>query len=184
MIEDFTPERVRDRLQILDLLGRTARAVDRMDWDGLRRCYHPDALERHGLYNGDVDGFIEYVKNRHVHVDVSFHSLGQSVIDFLTDDAAAVETCCVSIQVSRSPDPADAAKTPTESRGGNRYADLVTRRDGRWAFQERHVIGESSHSWPTTKDDNPYAHLITQARRGSDDLANVLRAQWAERLGS
>ena len=31
----------------------------RRDMDMVRSCYHPDATDAHGHYNGDVEGFIQ-----------------------------------------------------------------------------------------------------------------------------
>ena len=41
---------------------RYCRGIDRMDWDLVRSCYHPDALDDHGEFVGDIEAFIEYGK--------------------------------------------------------------------------------------------------------------------------
>ena len=49
-----------DEAEIRRVHIRYCRGIDRMDWDLVRSCYHPDAIDRHGAYNGDVEGFIDW----------------------------------------------------------------------------------------------------------------------------
>ena len=50
------PPRVRELLdaeQIRDVILRYCHAADRGDWDLARSCYHPDALDDHGIFSGN-----------------------------------------------------------------------------------------------------------------------------------
>jgi hypothetical protein len=57
-------QRLLDEAEIRDVHLRYCRGIDRMDFDLVRSCYHPDGIDRHGdshgAYEGDVEGFIKY----------------------------------------------------------------------------------------------------------------------------
>ena len=44
--------------QIADVIYRYARGIDRLDFDLVRSCYHPDAYDDHGSFKGSVEAFI------------------------------------------------------------------------------------------------------------------------------
>lgn len=54
-------QRLLDEAEIREVMCRGARAIDRLDMELLRSCYHPDAVDDHGVYVGDVEGFIAFV---------------------------------------------------------------------------------------------------------------------------
>ena len=55
-------QEVLDCEEVKNVHLRDCRGIDRMDWDLVRSCYHPDAIDDHGDYIGGVDGFIAYGK--------------------------------------------------------------------------------------------------------------------------
>ncbi len=57
---DVLLRRLVDESDIRAVLARYARGIDRFDMDMVRSCYHEDATDAHGHYNGDIEGFIEY----------------------------------------------------------------------------------------------------------------------------
>ena len=50
-----------DRQAIRDCLASYCRAVDRMDRELLLSCYHPDALDDHGIFVGGPEAFADWV---------------------------------------------------------------------------------------------------------------------------
>jgi hypothetical protein len=56
-----TVEELLIREHLRDVMRHYARAVDRVDLDGIRACYHPDAIDERGPYRGPVEGFYEYL---------------------------------------------------------------------------------------------------------------------------
>ncbi|TJV46117.1 MAG: nuclear transport factor 2 family protein [Mesorhizobium sp.] len=150
----YSLERLADRAAIYDVMCRYCRGVDRLDFETLRSAYHPDATDNHGPYNGDVDGFIDWVRNRHQKIPFSKHLLGNMIIEFTRPDEAAVETYCIAVQ--RYPADARASLTALlgDGAGGesnavdlfvySRYVDKVTRREGVWRIQERNVVLDST----------------------------------------
>jgi hypothetical protein len=57
---EYSPERIADRMEIQDRLYQFSRGVDRRDWVLALSAYHDDAVDNHGIYNGDARGFIEF----------------------------------------------------------------------------------------------------------------------------
>src|SRR5437667_429045 len=48
--------------EINEVVTRYCRGVDRRDWELVRSCYHPDAIDDHGRFVGGPDEFVEHVK--------------------------------------------------------------------------------------------------------------------------
>lgn len=81
--------------QMRDVLLRYCRSVDRMDWDTVRTCFHPDAIDEHGLYNGPIDGLIEYFKKwSGEQYMTAMHLVGNVMIE-IHDNQAVTESYCV-----------------------------------------------------------------------------------------
>ena len=134
----LTPE---IRLSAEQVLQRYARAVDRSDWPLLRSLYHPDALIDHGQYQGDVDGFVEFVKGRREGIVHTAHHLSQVLVEPLSATEAAVEAYGWAVQTFAAPSslvPPGAAGVTYRST--YRYVDRLGLRDGRWGFLETHLV--------------------------------------------
>src|SRR4051812_49257879 len=52
--------RLRDESEIRAVVARYARGMDRGDHDLVRSCYHADATDAHGDFNGDIESFLAY----------------------------------------------------------------------------------------------------------------------------
>ncbi|MGA1649630.1 MAG: nuclear transport factor 2 family protein, partial [Ilumatobacteraceae bacterium] len=78
----MTHDELVDRELIRDLVQRYARGVDRRDFDLVRSCYHPDAIDEHGPFRGDVDGFIVFLREQLARWSVTQHVIGNSLIEF------------------------------------------------------------------------------------------------------
>ena len=151
--DPYSLQRLVDRAQIADLLARYCRAVDRRDFDDLRAVYHPDAVENHSSYNGDIDGFIAYLKQRHQDIPFSMHAVTNMAIEFTGPDTAVVETYLICLQTY----PPAAAGVLTHLAGATegpagetahlllagRYVDQITRRGGAWRFAKRDAVYDS-----------------------------------------
>jgi hypothetical protein len=57
---DSKSQELQDKAEIREVHMRYCRGIDRMDFDLVRSCYHPDAIDRHGAYEGGVEGFIKW----------------------------------------------------------------------------------------------------------------------------
>jgi len=155
---DHALSRLLDRSAIQDLLARYARGVDRRDWALVRSTFHEDALDDHGDFKGNVDGFIEWVKRRHATIPQSMHFLGNCLIEFADDDTAVVETYFLALQRLD----ADTNKTAFAMLGGReidtsrgidmevlgRYVDRMERRHSDWRIARRVVVFEAIRIQP------------------------------------
>lgn len=136
---------VNARQEIAEVLYRYCRGVDRMDLDLFRSAYHSDATDDHGLYQGNVDGLLRWIEQRHLHIVQSMHFVGNVLIDLELDrDRAFMESyCTVTQRVSE-----DAGGWPSRGiRIGCRYLDHLERRAGRWAFASHVVVYEWWHEF-------------------------------------
>ncbi len=129
---DAELRRVVDQLAIRDLIFRYARGIDRRDFDLVRSCYHQDAIDDHGSYHGDVEGFIAYLSQNPGGSERSMHFLGNQLIE-IDGETAHAETYCVAF-FRRS---AVEDRPATDVYIWLRYLDRIERRDGPWKIAHR-----------------------------------------------
>jgi ketosteroid isomerase-like protein len=139
----FRRTRIADRIEIQDCLYRYARAVDRLDYEGIAACYFDDAIDTHGSYTGPVDGLVEDIRGRHGSIDSAQHFVTNVLIDFDADDVAFVESYCLAYLRQRLE---DGRASQSEMVSRCRYVDRFERRDGRWAIAERVVVFDETLS--------------------------------------
>ncbi|MCG7300566.1 nuclear transport factor 2 family protein [Brevibacterium ravenspurgense] len=150
------------------------RGVDRRDFDLVRSTYHPDAIDNHGPYNGDIDGLVAWMKKRHQGVKYSMHVIANIIIEFAAPDKAVVETYCITYQ-GLDPDsgvsPEDAgiasAKAGTKTQVRCRYIDVFEKRYGSWKIADRTVAYDSIQLEPS--DDSSLDPSLAASTRGEDD---------------
>jgi hypothetical protein len=112
-----------------------ARAVDALDFERLRNCFHPDARIVYGsLFEGRRDAAIAWLEDSLTRLPSTLHDFGAPWIELdLGANRARCETCTT-----------NAARHPPNERGevvlsltGARYVDVFERRDGEWRILER-----------------------------------------------
>lgn len=131
-----------DEAEIRHVLASYARGIDRLDWELIRRCYHPDATEDRGRYRGGVDGFIEWLQGTLTAMEATWHLVGIPMIEF-EGDIAWVESYCLGAQYVSADD--------GEVRGNLvpcRYCDRFERRDGAWLIAARTAVYEPTMEGP------------------------------------
>jgi hypothetical protein len=124
------------RQQIADVIARYARGIDRLDFDLVRSCYHPDAYDDHGAMKGTVDEFIDSARAFLPRFVATMHFLGNMLIE-IDGDVARAETYAVAYH--RLDLGADGGKDDV---WGIRYVDRFERRDGEWRIAYRVVAQE------------------------------------------
>ncbi len=149
-------QRLLDEAAIKKVHIRYCRAIDRRDWDLLRSCYHPDAIDDHGDfeggYVGDVEGFIEYCKVGTLNFLSTSHFTGNQLVEVDGDTAWAEHYARAYHRIpgkDGGPDHDDAANA--------RYVDRMERRDGEWRFAHRVVIVDADRVDTVTKGSAPPA---------------------------
>jgi hypothetical protein len=163
-------ERMLARDEILEVLARYARGVDRADGPLLKSCYHPDAIEEHGgNYSGNAFAYVDGAVPRIRAMGAMQHLLGSSHIEF-DGDTAWVETYLWTF-----------ARFMRDGLGidtftGGRLIDRFERRDGAWKIVHRRTVFDwnrdtpSSEGWCTGMFDpsRPGMHL---GRKDEQDLS-------------
>ena len=174
-MDDWTPERVVDRLQIQEILYRYCRAIDRIQMDILASVFHTDAgISRNGTPFPVAD-FIAEVAKRHPTVPKASHMVTSFLIDFTGPDSAFCESWCLAVE--QRPNDGDPSQS-TDHVVRVRYGDKFERRDGVWRIAERTFIVDHVMAVPTNS-----AHLLDfsdrlAARRDSED--HILKLRRAE----
>jgi hypothetical protein len=127
-----------DEQQVRDVHLRYCRGIDRMDWDLVRACYHPDGTDDHGAFKGGVDDFIEWVRPALQKYESTAHFTGNQLVEVQGDRAWAEHYAMV---IHRRPAATDA---PAADLIVNvRYVDRMERRNGDWRIAERVVVVDS-----------------------------------------
>jgi ketosteroid isomerase-like protein len=157
-------QRLLDESEIRAVLARYARGIDRADMDMVSSCYHEDATDAHGNYNGDVEGFIKSSLAWVERTDSKIHVFGQSVIE-IDGDSAWVES--YTLCFLRMKPEEDGAK-PMDRLANIRYVDLFERRDGAWLIAHRKLVHSPGRLEPV-EIDPPFAEQAFLQRMDRDD---------------
>jgi hypothetical protein len=155
-LEDLTAEHA-----IRATLAQYCQGVDRKQYDLVRDCYHDDATDSHGPYDGDVEGFVNFLERRHAHIGSSMHVIGTTSVVFSEDRRRArSEAYCMTYQhlLPGGDDPFGG-----DSGGGGswvtiacRYVDVFENRPGvGWKIWRRTVV----HEWTKVEDTAAYIDL-------------------------
>jgi ketosteroid isomerase-like protein len=163
--------RLADESEIRQVLARYARGIDRGDFDMVRDCYHEDATDAHGAYNGDLDGFVKYSQDFMDKMESMTHHLTQSVIE-IDGDNAWVETYCLCYIRLKAAE----GETPKDRLGNIRYVDLFERRDGTWRIAHRKLVHHPGRLDPVDPV-VPLAEKAFLARMDADDPSNDRRPE-------
>lgn len=130
-----------DRQLIQDVILTYCRGIDRMERDLVINCFHDDAYDEHGNFEGTVDQFIAWVWPLLEKYSSTMHLVGNHLCE-IRGNAAVAETYGVAIH--RSDDPAPHRNLDV----GFRYIDRFERRDGEWRIAHRIATTE----WAETAD--------------------------------
>jgi hypothetical protein len=159
-------------------LAQYCQGVDRKQYDLVRGCYHDDATDSHGPYDGDVEGFIGFLQARHAHIGSSMHVIGTTSVVFSDDRRRArSEAYCMTYQhLLPGGDDPFAGESDAGTDAGSwvtiacRYVDVFENRPGvGWKIWRRTVV----HEWTKQEPAVGYVPLPAdwpQFRRDDTDL--------------
>lgn len=131
------PDELAAKQAITEVIHRYCRAMDRMDIELARSCWHPGGTDDHSpLFAGTAEGFIEWVWRLHAEMELTRHVVSNTLIELDGDRAGAESYWTVTLRLRKDGELYDVI-------GGGRYVDNFERIDGRWAIRHR----QSLHDW-------------------------------------
>lgn len=136
------------RHEIMNVMARFMRGIDRHDAELMASVFHPDAMDDHTMYIGPGKELGKTVNAFHESVKWPAHQHFLSNINIELDGDTAHSEAYV-VAVGRRPD-----KTLTI--GGARYCDRWEKRSGAWLIAARVVVWE----WQNTPEDNDHCEKI------------------------
>ena len=185
--DQYSVERIADRMAIQDVMYKWCRAIDHLDGEGMRAVFHSDAIDNHGPYVGGVDGLVEWIRERHRPIPFSSHQISNMLIEFATADLALVETLVRTLQRY----PADAKASLAQLSGGragkpgvgmdlltsSRYVDRFERRNGEWRIARRTLIQDWKQLLEVTAETPQPQPGWLVGRRDKQDFVYLERAE-------
>ncbi len=67
--------------EIAELVYRYCRGADRLDMELIRSCYHPDATDSHGSFQGTVDEYLEWSERLLRRYTATLHTVPNVLIE-------------------------------------------------------------------------------------------------------
>jgi len=131
---------------IRDVQMRYCRAVDRMDFDLLRTCFHADALADYGFFVGSIDDFIGMAREGLKAYAGTTHFTGNQLVEVHGDSAWAEH-----YTVATHRCPADDNGPVRDFVTAIRYVDRLERREGDWRIAKRVLILDWWRTDPVTE---------------------------------
>lgn len=131
--------------EIRGVLARYCRGADRRDFELMRSCYHPDATDSHGEFEGGVDAFIDYATAATARYERTMHFLGTIVIDV---DVAGGQALSESYVLAFHRAPASRTKPQRDITIALRYLDRFERREAQWRIAARRCVFEWTRTDP------------------------------------
>jgi ketosteroid isomerase-like protein len=164
-----------DKEEIRDVTYRFARGVDRHDWELIRACYHDDAVDRHGVFNGPAPAYIEWAtENVPKLAAATTHHVSNGLIEVAADVAYCETYVLANHRYERNDG------TVADFLCGARYVDRFERRNGEWRIARRQLL------WDWVRDDKVEAEYeavgidpdtLAFGTHGLEDGVYALRAE-------
>lgn len=120
---------------IKDVHVRYCRACDRMDFELLRSCFHPDATTEYGFFGGSVDDFIAGARQSLPAFVATTHNTGNQCVDVDGDTAWAEHYTVATHRMA-----ADDLGPERDFVTSVRYVDRMECRDGDWRIARRVLV--------------------------------------------
>ena len=160
-LEPGTPDlaALADRQAISDVVLNYCRGIDRLNRDLVARCFHHDATDTHGSFQGTIQEFIDWAFGLLAKYDSTMHLVANHLAT-VNGDAAVAETYGIAYHRSIDPDPRRNLTV------GFRYIDRLERRDGGpWRIAKRVATTE----WVTAPSPGSEWPIPTNSAVGKRD---------------
>lgn len=158
-----------DEREIRRVVLRYCRWIDRLDAELVRSCYHADATDEHGSFQGGVDAYVAWVFELLDRYDSTFHLVANQLIDVAADgDVARSETYGVAHHRGSAAG-RDGGFDPTRNlTTGFRFVDRFERRAGEWRIATRVATTE----WSRVDDEAGRWPVPDHLRHGTRDASD------------
>lgn len=167
---DHALQELLDKQSIAEVLYRYARSCDRADEAMLRSCFHSDATNRHGRFNGLASDFCTFAM-KIVHSNKREKHTMSNVMIEVTGDMAVAE--CHYLAYHRRVDATTGAEE--DYFNGGRFVDTFERRNGEWKISARIGLIDYERFEPVTE--RGFKNLLleqTGRHAPHDDLYQVM----------
>lgn len=136
----YTPAQLADLEAVRDVGRRYAHCLDRLDGEGLRGVYWPDALDDHGPeFKGNAWEFVEIAMVSHRNWRPSMHCLLNHMVELdPTGRSARGEIYCLAFLFD--------VQRPVLHMWLGRYLDRYEKRGDEWRIIERVTVHEGSRT--------------------------------------
>lgn len=156
----LTPDQLADIEAIRDVGRRYSHCLDRLDRDGLRSVYWPNAVDDHGPeFKGNAWEFVDIAMESHRRWRPSMHCLLNHMVELDPGGTTARgEIYCLAFLFE--------AERPALHMWLGRYLDRYEQRQGEWRIIERVTVSEGSRT------DDPLTAMpfdLSAFRQGSFD---------------
>lgn len=153
-----------DRRKCYDVLTRYCRGLDRADLDLIKSAYWEDAVDQHGIYEGNAHEFCDYIiAGIGDWFEVATHNICNIHMDYYGDvmctESYLISYCSVAgdaDKVEAIYGPAYVARCGREGMAhrqhaflmAGRYLDRLEKREGEWRIARRQVVMDWNENWP------------------------------------
>ncbi len=133
-----------DKQDILEIVGaRYARALDWIDGEMLKTCFHDDGWVDYGFFTGNAHEWCEMVMPHEREVKRRWHLVTNVRIE-ISDDIAEAESYCLTVGTRQQDNDSDIDTTY-----GGRFLDRLERRDGIWKIASRRFVLDWKQQMPS-----------------------------------
>ena len=163
-----TTEEVLAEAAIKDIQIRYCRACDRMDFELLRSCFHPDATTKYGYFGGTLDEFVASAQAQLPYFVATTHNTGNQLVEVTGDTAWAEHYTVATHRIA-----ADEMGPERDLVTAVRYVDRLECREGDWRIARRELILDWMRSDPVVViEPRPE---VQPGRRDRSDASYALR---------
>lgn len=150
-----------DRQAIRDVVNRYSRAVDRQDKALLLSCYHPEAIDDHGMFVGPAHEFFDWTDPSHLNMFKGHQHVICNHLCELDGNTAHCETYYFFAGMIKD--------SNQLAMSGGRYIDRMEKRNSEWRIVARKCVVEwGSDNMTSEEMAQVYAAVGNVARDKSD----------------